>query len=142
MIIVFDMDNTLMDELGNSVRPGMIDLLNDLIDDGHTLILWSSSTRSRGRYLLHSQALDRYFSQAIFREDYDPHHNGLHKDIRMVNGDLLVDDDPDEIHFVKRIKRAGFLISPYRQHSNPPGQEIAALKKMIRKKTFIDWLLK
>lgn len=50
--IVFDMDNTLFDELGRWPRPGIRELLERLRKDGHTLALWTSSTAMRARSLL------------------------------------------------------------------------------------------
>ena len=39
MTIIFDMDNTLVDEFGATVRPGMRALLNRLKKENHVLIL-------------------------------------------------------------------------------------------------------
>ncbi|HEX3047420.1 MAG TPA: NIF family HAD-type phosphatase, partial [Bacillota bacterium] len=97
MNIVMDMDNTLTDEFGSSVRPGIINFLETLKRDGHVLILWTNSTKERAVTILKDHRLHFYFSRFIFREDYDPQNIGLPKDIRKVEGDLLIDDDPDEI---------------------------------------------
>ncbi len=39
MRIVFDLDNTLVDEQGKKLRPGAKNLLENLKKDKHTLIL-------------------------------------------------------------------------------------------------------
>lgn len=135
MIIVFDMDNTLVDELGSTVRPGIIDLLTRLKQDGHTLILWTSSSRERARTILHDHKMEGYFTKFVFREDYDTLGKGVRKDIRKVNGDILIDDDPKEIKFVKEIKKDGVLISPFRQRSNPSLEELDSIYAYIKKKS-------
>ena len=52
MVIVFDMDNTLVDEFGSSVRPGIVDLLTKLRRGGITLIIWTNSRRDRAKEIL------------------------------------------------------------------------------------------
>lgn len=91
MNIVFDLDNTLTDEFGAGVRPGIDNLLDKLQKEGHTLILWTGSTRERAIHILKEHRLYYYFQKFIFREDYDPNNQGVHKDIRKVNGDLFRD---------------------------------------------------
>ncbi|MEQ8173968.1 MAG: NIF family HAD-type phosphatase [Syntrophomonadaceae bacterium] len=134
-IVVFDMDNTLVDELGSKVRPGMLDLLTRLNEDGHTLILWTSSKRQRAQTILHFHRLDSFFTNFVYREDYDPKEEWVRKDIRMVNGDVLIDDDPNEIDFTIGINKAGFLISAFRQGKNPPLEELEEIYRFIRKKS-------
>ena len=115
MNIVFDMDNTLADEVGATKRPGIDQLLAKLQSEGHTLSLWTNSTRERARTILRDHDLMRYFNSSIFREDYDPDSKGIGKDIRTINGDLLVDDDPKQIEYVKSIKKKGVLVKAYRK---------------------------
>ena len=133
MIIVFDMDNTLTDEFGSSVRPGIVNLLKQLKKDGHKLILWTNSRRDRAKDILFLHNLKQFFSSFVYRENYDPHEKGLPKDIRKVKGDFLVDDDPSEIQYVKSIKRKGFKISSYRKGSNPGSDELKELYRAINK---------
>jgi len=133
MVIVFDMDNTLTDEFGTSVRPGIIILLEKLINEDHTLVMWTNSAEQRARSIMFDHKLHRYFSQFIYREDYDPGNKGKPKDIRKVNGDVLIDDDPEEIRFVKSTGKRGFLISPYRKGKKPKKNEIKDLYSFIQK---------
>ena len=116
MLIVFDMDNTLVDELGSSKRPGIDALLSRLLSEKHTLYLWTSSTRDRAMSILRDHDLKKYFSKFIYRENYDPDNKGLNKDIRMVDGELLVDDDPKQIKYMNTIGRKGVLVTSYRQN--------------------------
>ena len=117
MVIVFDMDNTLVDEFCSSVRPGIIDVLEKLKHNKHTLVLWTNSRRERAKYILSENGLSRYFKATVCREDYDPDETGRMKDIRKVKGDILIDDDPNEIKYVKSIKKKGILVKSYRKRT-------------------------
>jgi len=133
MRIVFDMDNTLVDELGAQLRPGILAVLERLLAEKHVLILWTSSVAERARAILQDHDLERFFSAFRFREDYDPDNAGKPKDIREVQGDLLVDDDPRQIQYMKTIGKRGFLISAYRQGGKPNPQELERLSAEIAK---------
>ena len=133
MNIVFDMDNTIVDEFGATVRPGIIALLKRLKSDGHRLILWTHSKRSRARVILKDHGIFHYFDSFVFRENYDPLEKGLRKDIRKVKGDFLVDDDPEEISYMREIGRGGFLIQPFRKGRSPVGNELSTLYSAIGK---------
>lgn len=133
MVIVFDMDNTLTDEFGSSTRPGIESLLTKLKRDGHTLVLWTNSTKERARWILFEHKLHRYFTTFVYREDYDPDNKGKHKDIRKVNGDVLIDDDLNEITYVKSIKKNGFKVIPYRKDKPLHHNEIEELYIFINK---------
>ena len=142
MHIVFDMDNTLTDEFGKKIRPGIANLLLQLKGEGHTLTLWTNSARTRALEIIAHHNLKQYFSRCIFREDYDKNNEGLNKDIRKINGDILIDDDPDEIIYMKKIGKTGILIKPFRSNSAPDENELTALHKTIKKKRkFINRLI-
>ena len=133
MVIVFDMDNTLVDEFGSSVRPGIVDLLKRLRQSGITLVLWTNSRRDRAKEILRIHDLRKYFTTCIFREDYDPAEKGIRKDIRRVKGDVLVDDDPDEIAYVKSLGKTGVLIRSFRKGSTSDILEISHIYSAIVK---------
>ena len=133
MTIVFDMDNTLTDDFGSAVRPGIVPLLQRCIKDGHKLVLWTNSTRERAKDILSRHNLNKYFSTFLFRENYDPQGKGLPKDIRKIKGDILVDDDPAEISFVKSIHKKAFKISSYRKGTKPNPKELSELYSYINK---------
>lgn len=132
-VIVFDMDNTLVDEFGATLRPGIIDLITLLKKEGHILILWTNSRSERARQIIIDNSLRQYFSRFIFREDYDPDEKGIPKDIRKVDGDVLIDDDPEEIAYVKSIGRAGFLVKSFRKGDKVIKDEFSELKKYLVK---------
>ncbi len=133
MTIVFDMDNTLVDEFGATVRPGIVELLTRLKKEGHTLVLWTNSRRDRARQIILDHNLRRFFSAFVFREDYDPEEKGVRKDIRRVRGDVLVDDDPEEIRYMRQIGKKGVLVSSYRKGMKPDKSEIDGVYKNLGK---------
>jgi len=133
MKIVFDMDNTLVDEFGSELRPGIVNLLQKLVDNGHQLILWTSSTRRRALTILDDHRLKSYFQEFLFREDYDPNLEGRPKDIRQVQGDVLIDDDPNQIQFAKSVQKDGFLISPFRKGQNPSKDELVEIYQFVNR---------
>lgn len=94
MIIVFDLDNTIVDEYGQQLRPGIINLLQRLINDNHQLFLWTNSTSQRAEMISNEFGLKRYFKKWICREDYDKENKDGLKDIRKVKGKILIDDNP------------------------------------------------
>jgi HAD superfamily phosphatase (TIGR01681 family) len=134
MNIVFDMDNTLTDEFGSSVRPGIIQLLDKLKKEGHVLMLWTNSVKSRAVDILLEHGLRSYFSKFIFREDYDPKNLGARKDIRKINGDVLIDDDPAEIEFMKKINKRGVLVTSYRKGKSVDKGDIERIYRTIQGK--------
>ena len=113
MKIVIDMDNTLTDLNGKHVRPGIKTLLQMLQNDRHTMVLWTNSPKLRAMDILRENQLVTYFSQFIYREDYDPSNRGLHKDIGKIGADLIIDDDPAEIEFNKKRKKRGILVKSF-----------------------------
>jgi beta-phosphoglucomutase-like phosphatase (HAD superfamily) len=91
-----DMDNTLIDELGATVRPGIVGFLETLSKD-RKLVLWTNSTKARAIQMLYAHGLREYFSRIIAREDYDPENRDLRKDLGKYDLDILIDDDPMKI---------------------------------------------
>jgi FMN phosphatase YigB (HAD superfamily) len=129
--IVFDMDNTLVDEFGAAVRPGMAALLARLRRDGHRLVLWTNSRRERAVEILRLHGLRPNFVKCLYREDYDPQERGLPKDIRAVGGSLLVDDDPDLCAFVRGNGGQAVQVSPYRKGGAANLDEVRDLYRAI-----------
>ena len=56
--IVFDMDNTLVDEVGSTLRPGIIDFLVNLKNMDLNLILWTNSSKERAKTILYNHKLN------------------------------------------------------------------------------------
>lgn len=113
MHIYFDLDHTLVDEGGTSVRPGMREVLEELKGMGHILSLWTASTEDRAVEILERLTLKSYFTHFVFRDDYDPNSEGFPKDIRYLDGDLLIDDTPSHIECVRSIGKRGILVPAY-----------------------------
>lgn len=127
-VIVFDLDNTIVDEMGRFLRPGIKPLLNKLKKKS-ILILWSSSTRERGESILRQFDISHLFERTIFREDY--YEKSKFKDVGIVNGDILIDDDPAEIRYNKKNNANAYLIPPFRgKEGNEP---IALLESFFKR---------
>ncbi len=132
MHIVFDLDNTLVDGTGKTLRPGIRSFLQRLIADGHTLSLWTNSPGFRAIDIVREHELRSFFSHFITRDDYDPGMTGRPKDIREIAGDMLIDDDPDEIRWVNSIGKKGFLIKPYKGRGDADMGELKKVYAFIR----------
>ena len=128
MHIYFDLDGTLADDEGIDLRPGIERLLQQLTDDGHRLSIWSASTEERGKEILRQHGLEAFFPITVFREEYDPDCDGYPKNIEYMDGDLLIDNDPDHVAFAKSIGKQGLLVSSY----------LIAVKPIWRKDC--DWI--
>jgi len=120
LTIAVDLDNTMVDHLGQRIRPGMAAFLERLRAQGHTLIVFTSSTRDRARIILRDHDLAKYFTRSVFREDYDAQNAGRAKDLRLFGADVLIDDDPGHVAFVESIGLHGIRISSFRgERVNP-----------------------
>jgi len=115
MKIAIDMDNTIIDELGSTLRPGIINFLVEL-SSRHKLILWTNSRRIRTMEILDYFDLRKYFLKIITRENYDPEDKGLRKNISEYNIDILIDDDPEEIEFNKNKGKQAVLVTSFRKN--------------------------
>jgi predicted HAD superfamily phosphohydrolase YqeG len=116
MKIVLDMDNTIIDELGSTLRPGIINFL-EKISVKHELILWTNSKRIRAMEILEHFNLRKYFVKIISRENYDPEEKGLRKDIKKYGYDIIIDDDIEEVEFNKKKGKIGILVESFRKNS-------------------------
>ena len=115
MKIAIDMDNTIVDELGATLRPGIISFLAEL-SSRHEIILWTNSKRLRTMEILDHFALRSYFSKIITRENYDPEEKNLYKNITDYNIDVLIDDDTEEIKYNSSKGKIAILVPPYRKN--------------------------
>jgi hypothetical protein len=125
------MDNTLTDDFGDKVRPGIKVLLQRLISEGDTLILWTNSTVDRANDILEKHNLNKYFTKFLFREDYIQNRKSTPKDIRRVNGDFIIYDDPMQVELNKSNGKNGFLTSSYQGRSDTEEIELELLYKSI-----------
>lgn len=130
--IVFDMDNTLIDEFGSTLRPGIAGFLEQLISMNCEMYLWTNSSRNRAKEILAHHELSHYFTKFIFREDYDPDNKGVRKDIRKVGGEMLIDDDPDETRFTEKLGLKSYLVKSYRKNMKTDSNEYKEILKVIK----------
>ena len=115
MKIAIDMDNTIIDELASTLRPGIINFL-ERVSTKHELILWTNSKRIRVMEILDFFNLRKYFEKIISRENYDPEEKGIRKDIEKYNYDIIIDDDIEEIEYNKKNGKVGILVEAYRKN--------------------------
>jgi len=126
MKIAIDMDNTIIDELGATLRPGIIDFLEEL-SERHELVLFSNSRRIRAMEILDHFDLRKYFIKIVSRENYDPEEKGLMKDIGMFDCGVLIDDDAAEIEYTKNKGKTGILIESYRKNKKLDEGELGGI---------------
>ena len=132
--VVFDLDNTIICEQGVSVRKGMFELLDSLKNNHVKMSIWTASTKDRAKPIINKLKLGGYFSDVVFRDDYDPDATwgkSLPKDIRYLNADMLIDDSQRNIDFVKSIGLKGFRVTPYISYIDVGLDEIERLHQWI-----------
>ena len=128
MKIAIDMDNTIIDEFGSTLRPGILDFLEE-ISTRHELILWTNSKRIRAMEIIDHFDIRKYFTKIISRENYDPQENGLSKDISQYDCDILIDDDPEEIKYNESRGKTGILVETYRRNKKVNENEFEEIIK-------------
>jgi predicted HAD superfamily phosphohydrolase YqeG len=131
MKIAIDMDNTIIDELGSTLRPGIINFL-DKISVENEIILWTNSKRIRTIEITNYFDLRKYFVKIISRENYDPKDEGLRKDIGKYNYDILIDDDILEIEFTIKNNKIGILVESYRKNKQMNKKELDEIIKKYK----------
>jgi len=136
--IYLDLDNTLIDELGKTVRPGMFKLLDSFKSNNLQLSIWTASTKNRAEPIINNLGLASYFTSFVYRDDYDPDATfaGMQsKDIRFGDGDMLIDDSPRHCKFVESIGLKAFRIEPFisygDQDNNDYYAELEELHKFV-----------
>jgi len=115
MKIAIDLDNTIIDELASTLRPGIINFL-EKVSVNNELILWTNSKRIRAIEILDYFNLRKYFVKIISRENYDPDEKGIRKDIEKYNYDIIIDDDIEEIEYNEKNGKVGILVEAYRKN--------------------------
>jgi hypothetical protein len=134
MHIYFDLDNTIIDELGETVRPGMLELLESFKTNNLQLSIWTASTKNRAEPIIHNLGLAKYFTSFVYRDDYDPDATfaGMQpKDIRFGNGDMLIDDSPRHCKFVESIGLKAFRVQPYITYMDTNPAELEELHRLV-----------
>jgi len=121
MHIYWDLDNSLIDELGETVRPGMFELLESFKANDLQLSIWTASTKNRAEPIINSLGLAEYFTSFVYRDDYDPDATFAKtqpKDIRFGDGDMLIDDSKRHCDFTTSIGLKAFKIESFVSYSN------------------------
>ena len=131
MRIVFDLDNTLIEERGIKVRPGAVKLLKRLKSENHTLIIWTNSVRERAIDILKHLRLEEYFSKIITREDYDLEAKDGWKDIRQVKGDVIIDDNPEQERYAKIYGYKAIIVKPFSSFRSVSAEEFESIPKKL-----------
>ncbi|GMO47830.1 MAG: hypothetical protein Pg6C_09960 [Treponemataceae bacterium] len=131
MKIAIDMDNTIIDELGSTLRPGIINFL-DKISVENEIILWTNSKRIRTIEIIDYFNLRKYFFKIISRENYDPNDEGLRKDIGKYDYDILIDDDISEIEHTIKNNKIGILVESYRKNKQMNENELDEIIKKYK----------
>ena len=131
MKIAIDMDNTIIDEFGSTLRPGILDFLEE-ISTRHELVLFTNSKRIRAMEIIDHFDIRKYFTKIISRENYDPQEIGLSKDIGQYDCDVLIDDDPDEIKYNESRGKTGILVDTYRRNKKVNENEFEEIIKRYK----------
>jgi len=127
-----DMDNTIIDELGSTLRPGIVSFL-EKVSIRNELILWTNSRRMRSMEILDYFDLRKHFVKIISRENYDPEEIGLRKNIAEYDYDIIIDDDPEEVEYNKKNGKIGILVEFYRKNKKIDENE---MKKIMEEYKF------
>jgi len=134
MHIYFDLDNTLIDELGETVRPGMFELLDSFKANTLQLSIWTASTKNRAEPIIQNLGLASYFTSFVYRNDYDPDATFAKtqaKDIRFGDGDMLVDDSKRHCDFTESIGLRAFKVTPFVSYKNTDPLELEELHRFV-----------
>jgi hypothetical protein len=138
MHIYWDLDNTLIDELGQAVRPGIIELLESFKANNLQLSIWTASTKNRAEPIIHNLGLAGYFTSFVYRDDWwgdATFKETPPKDIRFGDGDMLIDDSPRHCKFVESIGLKAFHIKPFfslgDRYNNEYYEELEQLHKFV-----------
>ena len=134
MHIYFDLDNTLIDELGETVRPGMFELLESFKTNNLQLSIWTASTKARAEPIIQNLGLASYFTSFVYRDDYDPDATFAKtqaKDIRFGDGDMLVDDSKRHCDFTESIGLKAFKVTPFVSYKKTDPLELEELHMFV-----------
>lgn len=140
MKIAIALDETLVDADGAHLRPGMRELLLNLKDDGHNLILFTFSPYARARDILQKHHLTALFDRLVTREDYDPDGEGRIKDLASVGADALIDDDPAQVEAARASGRPAVNITPFTSSGDEEPADLDAIRRAMQGPPLDGWV--
>ena len=99
-LVVFDVDNTLANGTSPSeeifeIRPGAIDLITSLVQEGHRVYIWSAGGEKHAKEVSIAMDIDRIV-EGYFRKPSYPMQPDAVRDIFGQLPDLTIDDDYGE----------------------------------------------
>lgn len=109
--VIFDLDGTLVGKVHDRyvLRPGMVDVIQRRRLNGDTVILWTFGNRAWWRAVKRMFPQLRYlFDEVYTKDDLRGHvtNNAAGpaevKDIRVLGGDVLIDNDPSHHEWARR----------------------------------------
>ena len=109
--VIFDLDGTIIGNVQGRhvIRKGMLEVIRSRREKGDTVILWTFGNRAWWNQVMNMfPILGLLFDEVYCREDINAHvTNGprgreLVKDIRVLDGDVLVDNDPSHHEWAAR----------------------------------------
>ena len=127
-IWVFDVDGCLVDSLtGSSLRPGALELLDDLGRVGHRLVLWSAGGAAYARARADAHGIADRFHAFHMKEGRD--RDGRYVITQLVTpGErvVFVDDRPEDLPIDAEV----IAVSPY-LGDNPHDRGLAAARARV-----------
>jgi hypothetical protein len=109
--IVFDLDGTIVGKVHDRyvLRPGMVSVIQNRKKQGDTVILWTFGNRAWWTRVKQMFPTLAHLFDEVYTKDELPGHvtagaGGLAavKDIRVIGGDVLVDNDPSHHEWAQR----------------------------------------
>jgi len=114
--IAFDLDQTLINKRLD-LRPGTKEVLTLLKKEGHSINLFTHSSKVRAEKILKRKGIFDLFDNKVYREDYALGKSStFNKDISKYNFDVLIDNDPAIISRLLKSGQKGILIKKYNSY--------------------------
>ena len=125
---VFDVDGCLVDSLtGSTLRPGAVELLDDLRGAGHRLVLWSAGGAAYARARADAHGIGDRFDAFHDKEGRDPGGRYLTTHLVLDAAHVVfVDDRPEDLPIGAEV----IAVSPY-LGDNPHDRALAAVRARV-----------
>jgi hypothetical protein len=119
MNIFFDVDYTIIGGLDGSLRPGTVEVFEQLVELGHDVYVWSGVGI---RWHEVRQAGLEPFVKGVYQKPLSDFSAGLIRYKVPVVPDFIIDDYPGIVHHF-----GGMLIKPYESRHHPDDEIYAVL---------------